>query len=182
MKANFINESEFIAIIANLKGCQFATIAYSSDAVSNNKKLQGGKKNPYYNRVVTITEIASAQIGKNYENAVNNRTAERDFEAEALPWGEWIRPNYLIGHKGATYLRAYKCKTTKTSKKFYLDGKAVTDGKVEKEIQANFREHSESKRQSDAGIAVEDQVKPFNVNVTNIVFATINGTTYQVTH
>ena len=182
MKANFIKESEFIAIISNLKGCQFATIAYSTDVVSNNKKLSGGKKNTYYNRVATITEITSAQIGASYENAVNNRIEEKDFVAETLPWGEWLRPNYLIGHKGATYLRAYKCKSTKTEKKFYLDGNAVTNEKVAKDISANFREHTISIRQSEAGIAEKDQVKPFNVNVANVVFATINGKTYQVTH
>lgn len=177
-KNNFINGAQFAQVINEIKGCQFASIAYGTTTESMNKKLVGGKKNPYNGRLCSVTEMSGLQIGANYQNAVNNRTESKDFVAEKLPWGEWLRPNYLIGHKGETYLRAYKTKSSVTNVTYYLDGEKVEDKAVLAEIKANIRQSAPSARQMAEGIAEEDQVKPFTTNISNIKSATINGKTY----
>ena len=182
MKTKFMNENEFIAFINNIKGCQFATLAYVANVESINKKLVGGKKNPYHNQVTSTTTISGSQIGANYENAVNNRLQDgEEFTAEQLPWGEWMRPNYLITHKGATYLRAYKTRASKTEKAYYVKG-VKADEKTAKDIANNIRESGGSTRQSAVGIEDERQVKPFNINIANIISVAVSGEVITITH
>ena len=179
-KRQILTPSEFVAMVNGMKGCQFASISYVTETAAIDKKLIGGKKNPYNGQLSSITDMVSVQIGANYENAVNNRT-EEEFTAERLPWGEWIRPNYTIGHKGNVYLRAYKTKSTKTDINYYLNGSLVTSKDVKDAICSVIRKSGESVRQSELGIKEEDQVKPFVVNVDNIIRATINGVEYMIT-
>ena len=184
MKKNFLSESDFIALVQAIKGCKFASIEYTTDVTATNKKLIGGKKNPY-NGHLSYTTYMGVQIGASYENAVNNRLPKEEkgeFEAEALPWGEWIRPNYLIGHKGATYLRAYKYRNGMTDRTYFLDGKKVTDEKIIANILENIRDNATSARQQSYGIAEEEQVKPFAVNIANIEGITIDKESYRINH
>ena len=182
VKKSFVTPNEFAEVINNLKGCQFASIAYVSDTASIDKKLIGGKKNPYNGKLKSITTMSGIQIGANYENAVNNRTEEREFVAESLPWGEWMRPNYLISHKGNVYLRAYKTKASDTKVAYYEDNVLVEDKATLSDINKNIRTNGESKRQSEIGIDEKDQVKPFTVNIANITSAVIDGVTYIITN
>ena len=179
-RKKLINKSEFVNIINNLKGCQFVYIGYTTDAPSLNKKIIGGQSNIYHNRLTSRTEISGIQIGANYENAVNNRINEKDFIAKSLPWGEWLRTNYLISHKGKIYLRAYKTKSTTTNTQYYLDNR-LAQGHELSDILNNLRNNnSTSKRQSDIGIDEKDQVKPFTLNIDSINCAVINGITYVI--
>lgn len=180
VKKQFVTPSEFAEVINNIKGCQFASIAYVSDTASIDKKLVGGKKNPYSGQLKSITTMSGIQIGASYENAVNNRTEGKDFVAESLPWGEWLRPNYLIAHKGNIYLRAYKTKSSKTEIAYYKDNVLVDDKATITDICANIRKSGESKKQSEIGIEEKDQVKPFTTNITNIRSAVIDGVTYII--
>ena len=180
VKKNFVTPSEFVEVINNIKGCQFASIAYISLTESIDKKLVGGKKNPYNGKLKSITTMSGIQIGANYENAVNNRTEGKDFVAESLPWGEWMRPNYLISHKGNIYLRAYKTKASNTEVAYYENNVLVEDKAKLKDIYENIRKSGDSKKQSEIGIEEKDQVKPFTVNIANIQSAVINGVTYII--
>lgn len=183
MKAQMLSVDEYIQVMKNVKGCQFVSIKYLTNREALNKKLVGGKKNPYYGRVACLTSITSTQVGANYQNAVNNRLKGdgqgEGFVAESLPWGEWIRPNYLIGHKGETYVRLYLTKSSKTEKKYYIDGRLATEDES-KAIANEIREHSVSVRQSEVGICEENQVKPININVKNINSIVMNGNAYNI--
>lgn len=180
VKRNAISVSELVNIVSNVKCCQFASISYGTPIESLNKKLIGGQKNEYYGRASSITSMSGVQINANYENAVNNRLPSGDgsgekFVAEKLPWGEWLVPNKVITHKGKHYLRLYVTKSVKKSTSYYLDG-VKTDINIGKEI----RESKPSNRQAEAGIAVEDMVKPFTICADNVSSITLNGTTYNV--
>lgn len=185
MKKNFMSENELINLINNAKGCQFVGIEYSTDKESLNKKLQGGKKNTYYDKVSCITSM-TAQMGASYENAVNNRIDDEnpmkgEFVAEKLPWGQWVKPNYIIEHKGTFYIRLYMVKTSNVTKTYFFDGNKA-DEATSKDIQQNIREHATSNRQAEVGIAEERQAKPFNVKVASIEQFTYNGKTYTINH
>lgn len=177
-----ISAEEFISIINSLKGCQFASLVYTTNTASMDKKFIGGKKCPYYGRVNTTTEMTSVQIGYDYENAVNNRIENEDttFKAESLPWGTWLRPNYLIGHKGATYLRCYLAKTTKVATTYYLDGELPADGYAIEDIMTYIRPSHTSARQSAVGIEEREQVKPLTINIANITYAVIDHVKYII--
>lgn len=52
----------------------------------------------------------SGFVGADYERAVNRESSRQEnsvpnFQAESLPWGEWLIPNKVITHKGEFYLR-----------------------------------------------------------------------------
>ena len=177
-----ISRSEFVNIVKNMKGCTFATIRYTTSVESVNKKLVGGKKNPYYDRVNTATESVGIYIGASYQNGVNNRISDPDttFEEERLPWGTWVHYKYLIAHKGGFYLRYYLAKNTRTETSVYVDGTKADDATA-KDVKANFRPYSGSNRQAEVGISEEDQVKPCTANVANIVSVTMDGHIYILT-
>lgn len=49
-------------------------------------------------------------VGASYQKAVENEAGRQgedasEFQAESLPWGEWVILNKVIFHKGAFYLR-----------------------------------------------------------------------------
>ena len=48
-------------------------------------------------------------VGVNYEASVNREAGRQggqaDFQADSLPWGQWLVPNKVIEHKGEFYLR-----------------------------------------------------------------------------
>ena len=128
MKKISILVSEFVNVLFNTKCCQFVAFSYITDVDAMNKKLIGGKKNPYNGRLQSITTMSGCQFNANYENAVNNRLPKGDgegekFVAESLPWGTWIEgaANKLIAHKGETYVRFYKTASTKTDITYILD-------------------------------------------------------------
>ena len=177
-----ITADEFVNIINNIKGCEFASLVYTTDVKSMNGKFIGGKQCPYYNRESKVTELGSAQIGKDYGKAVGNRIADEGvtFEAESLPWGTWKRVHYLITHKGETYLRAYLAKSTKVATTYYLDGQLPVDGYTTEDIMSYVRPTHTSAKQSALGIEDREQVKPLTINVSNIVYAVINKVKYII--
>ena len=176
MKKISILVSEFINVLLGTKCCQFVSFSYVTDVDAMNKKLIGGRKNTYYGRLQSITEMSGCQFNANYENAVNNRLPQgtdgkgEKFVAESLPWGVWMpgAENKLITHKGETYVRFYKTPTAKTDVTYILDGNTVTDKATIKDIIDNIRPASSSNRQAAAGIEIERQVKPFTINAKNL--------------
>lgn len=177
MKKQFVIVSELVQFLNKLVGCKFVSVVYETSIESNNKKLQGGKSNPFYGRVSSITATSGIQYGASYENAVNNRLTDKSFKAEQLPWGEWMVANKTISHKGEVYVRLYATKAINSKTIYFVDGvRAENQG----EVAAAFRQKSESKRQSEVGIEKADQVKPFNINVKSIREFTVDGLTYNV--
>lgn len=63
--------------------------------------------------VVRVTR-RNGFLGGDFESCTNNlrerQGGERDFTAQPLPWGEHLN-RYLIGHKGALYLKVFPVAT-----------------------------------------------------------------------
>lgn len=184
MKKN-VTTSEFIQAVENIKGCQFAAITYTKVKEQINRDLQGGKSNPFYGRLSCVKVVGGLQLGKSYENAVNNRT-EGDFEgtfvAEPLPWGTWRKFPYTIENKGKNYVRFYTTASTTSNTTYYLDGNKVVEPTEIEAIKAAFRQKKESAKQQAVGVVGEEQVKPFNIEVSAILSANINHDNYTIAH
>ena len=177
-----IRRADFIQLVRGMKGCKECTIRYTTPTESFNGKLKGGRQNPYYNRVNTATESIRCQIGKNFENAVNNRitTPDTTFEAGALRWGEWDSFPRLIAHKGNFYIRYYIECNTITNITYYLDGEVASDTEVAA-IKATFYPKRESKTQAAVGVVGKKQVNCKDINVKNIVSVSIDKKIYILT-
>jgi hypothetical protein len=166
-----LTHSQFAAHLASLKGCQFINIWTLTEP---DMYLKG---NPYKGRVQKVS-AAQMQFNFAYENAVNNRLikggCEGNFEAESLPWGEWLHPNKVIDHKGVLYLRTYNVKGAKPRTFYFVDGHLATPEQYA-EFSAYFKPtKSASNKQTEAGL-VENQVKVKNYKFSSILRLSMNG-------
>jgi len=102
MKKNLITHSKLVALLQGNAGAMPVGIVATTDA----KARKTG--NPH--GVITKTVRAVGFVGADYETSVQNQTLAAgvknpDFQADSLPWGEWLVPSKVIQHKGKLYLR-----------------------------------------------------------------------------
>lgn len=159
--------------ILGVKGCQFTSISFISDG-GVPKKVIGGN--------VTKLVKCQAQIGYNYENAVNNRIAkqggEATFEAERLPWGEWEIPNKVITHKGERYLRYYYTANGAIETIWFVNGRIASSEEYAKIMAYLASKDKTSHRQTLEGL-VDNQVRPRTVKFANILTLAVGGEVWQ---
>ena len=170
-----VSFKEFANIVKNMKGCQFASIATTTDVKT--------KKGCPISGVRKVTR-RTCQLNYDYENAVNNHLerngGERNFVGGSLPWGAWAIPNKLISHKGKLYLRAYLVKgAANESKYIHADGSALTDSEVAT-INAYACSNGGSAKQAAAGLAEGEQVRSIAISFDSINHATIGGREYEL--
>lgn len=166
-----LTHSQFAALLATTKGCQFVNVWSMTEP---DMYLKG---NPFRGRIQKVS-ACQMQFNYSYENAVNNRLikggCEGDFTAEPLPWGEWLHPNKVISHKGTLYLRTYNVKGVKPRTFYILDGRLATPEEFAEFSQFFKPCKPTSSRQTEAGL-VENQVKPKNFKFGSILRISLNG-------
>ena len=172
---------EFVDFLNNVKGCQFINITAITD-VDMNKGGRGGTPiNPFYGRVKQFTEIQK-QFGYDYENAVNNRLKkegkEGNFKVSKLPWGSWLpeMTNKVITHKDMLYIRTYSVRNAHSNSYYLIDGHIASAEEMEMLTPFLKNKEDESKKQTEAGLELEYQVKPRDYKFSSIISITINKT------
>lgn len=162
-------------LINDVKSSTFMQIIYKGEQ----KMRKTG--NPF-DLIIKRTEMNVSFFGS-YQNAVNNRLKktglEADFTANPLAWGYWTTANKIIEHKGAKYVRFYMHKNSNAKCEYFFKGDLLT-GETLNNAKSFFQEHSESNRQAEAGLTFEEQSKPFNVKIENILQINVNGENYKV--
>jgi len=172
-----ITSNQLIEMLKNVKSASFMQVIYKG-AVKMRKT-----KNPFAEVGILKKTSINVSFFGSYENAVNNRLKkaglQADFTANPLPWGEWLVANKIIEHKGSKYVRFYMHKNSNPKTEYFYNGDKMSTEQltIAKEF---FQEHGESKRQSDAGLEVEEQSKPFTIGVDNILQINVNGENYLV--
>lgn len=160
---------ELLNIISNVNNNPFVSIETITEVKMNKRN------NPFYGRV-TKHYSGVVQIGYSYQNSVNNRLEkigiERDFVADSLPWGEWVKglENKVLTHKGEYYLRVYEVNNPqqKPTITILLDGNEV-DAITLKEIQKYIIQKTASAKQTNMGLADEQQTKPRAIKFSNVI-------------
>lgn len=174
---NTMSKNEMIekALRSYPKGSFITIIAESG--LSNMRKTN----NPYVGRVRKITMYKRIGIARSYENAVNNRIeaigGERNFAAQKPSGKHHIDAYILAADKDESkhYAALFTNRNTIFDSVYLVDNRLATPTEV-KEIESFIPEHKESARQSEAGIAAEDQVKMFTPLIENIISV---GVTYN---
>lgn len=168
-----LTKDQLVATLGAIKGTTFATL----ETVTDPDMRKTG--NPYVGRVKKHTRI-NCTFGANYENAVNRQgereglEVEEKFEAEKLPYGNWLVPHKLIEHKGAVQVRVMCNPHMKPDVAYTLDGQPM-DVSV---IKPFMPEKKASARQEEFGI--EREVVPRNYKLESIKAITVNGTRYEI--
>lgn len=159
-----------------LKGCTFATLAYTTSC--------GFPKKSGLDKVEKCVTIKGAQLNYDYENAVNNRAekatgAPVNFKAGSLPFGAWVQglENKVIEHKGAYYLRFYTQKNSHTSVEYIENGQPCDQARVA-QIKAYLATKGQSVSGTQAAVGLTDnQVEPKALTISKLHYLTFNGTT-----
>ena len=165
-----------VSLISEVRGCQFAELTFISEGGIPQYVL--GKGHKVY-KVVN----GNYQIGYSYENAVNNRLdkigSDVEFKAESLPWGSWIegQENKLIENKGSLYLRYYKHSNGNEQGWWFVDNRPASAEEFSKIMDYLRSKKDESDKQTKAGL-IENQVKPRNVKLSNIIKLVVNHQVY----
>lgn len=163
-----LNVNELVNQLGGIKGCSAASVVYTTDAEHMNKKFKGGKSNPLYGRVKACTYLTSVNFNASFNNAIDNRLGkDNNYNVEPLPWGVWCHENKVIAHNDKFYIRLYKSANTTSKVVYYIDGHIASDNERAMITEA-LRERPASKKQTEAGIEVAQQVKPFNITADSI--------------
>lgn len=132
--------------------------------------------------IIKCTDI-NVTFNGSYENAVNNRLAkkglEKTFVAQGLPWGEWKIANKIITHNDKTYIRFYLHRNSNSKVEYWYNGELLTGERLAA-AQEFMPKRTESVRQSDAGLDMEEQSKPFTIAIENIRNIKMQGVEYEV--
>lgn len=136
-------------------------------------------------RVVKYTYYnGGAMIGGNYTNQVKTQIVKVDgdvkaWETESMRGTEWIQYPYImqnIKNNEQKYLRITLRHNAPTPKVVYfLDGRMVTDKAIIEDIKSWLKPHYESTKQAEFGIADENQVRPLNPKIENILYLYHDG-------
>jgi hypothetical protein len=124
--------------------------------------------------------------GAGYEDAVNregNRQgiSNPDFQAEKLPWGEWVIQNKLISHKGELYLRTQSTPGQRRKQAARVLGYKGENGQslTRDEVKAFLPEVRESaKQQDESGLSETVWVRTYKL--ANVLKLRAWGQTFQL--
>lgn len=176
MLQNFSNNSEsnntikvnaaIIEALNHVHTASFAHIEYVGTEKCPKKLGLAGE--------VTKRVSGSVQLFYPYGNAVNNRLEaegkERTFEAQGLKGKSWLIYNkFLVNVDGSSiFLRCYSYKGGKLETEYFVAGRPATDDEVALIKAWKASKSSVSRAQEAAGLT-DNQVRPFDVNVKNII-------------
>lgn len=170
--------NSFISFIGSIKGCQFASVSYSVDA---RLKKTG---NPYRNDDVRKVTTMSVYVNADYENGVNRRLEnngkEGNFSAESMRGAEWVEgfENKICVSKEGLRLRLYRHKNSNPVTTYLINGRLATDEET-KVIKQFLPTKSVSLKQSEAGLAEDEQVTPFSIYIHNLISFTCNHKVFE---
>ena len=168
--------NKMIDFLMNVSGCSFAHILTETDPINHTKKNDNLFAVLFANHQ-QIKKIGSRQIslGNNYGTAVNNRLDKTGNESnfvvdkESRSWSERIN-EVLIQHKTTKelYLEYYYLNANESEYKYvWEDNTELTKDELEKAREL-FKKIYESKKQSEAGLDIEEQVKVNIVKIDNV--------------
>lgn len=176
MNVSFKTSDDLVRCLSLLKGAQICTIESTTPLKVNKRNSDKEHFDSHFDDTVYCTKTQSANVGINYENAVNKKREANgetpDFKAGKLTWGKWIKPNVLIEHNDSFYLRYYVGYSKNSSKTRYLyhysDGTILGKASVEK-LKTFMKELPKKD---------PDSVQPRNINLDNVQKLVVGGNTY----
>jgi hypothetical protein len=155
------NLNSIVNAVNGISKCTFGVSLIAETEPSMNKT-----GNPYLGRVRKVSYRTNVLIGANYEGVVNSHLRKEgfagDYKASAPNGMEWVDGCFLRGIKNPDkyYLRVMTRNDCEYYDEFFLlDGEEVTDAAQVADIKSYIKGHSPSKKQAEAGLIPEKQVK-----------------------
>lgn len=170
------NMNKIVDFLMNHTGSSFAHILTETDPINHTKKNDASFK-IMFSEHTQIKKIGSrnVSIGNNYQTAVNNRLDKTGNESnfvvdkQSREWSERITEG-LVQHKDTKefYLEYYYLNANKSEYKYVWENNVeLTEGELTL-AQSIFKKVYESKKQAEAGLDSEEQVKVNLVKINNV--------------
>lgn len=163
-----ITQNQFVEMLSKRKG---ATILGLFTETEPKSRKTG---NPYkeIKKIVHQTVVTGAR----YREAILKQGAET-FEADPLPYGEYVIENKIILHGGELQLRTVFRNAPKPVKVRYIaDGEEIA-----KDVASKYLINSKpSAKQEKVGVTGKKQVKVRNYKLSNIKQIRMNGEIYEL--
>lgn len=154
--------------------------------------------NPFYTKEgrsftqlksVTKRVINTFGFGLNYADEINKELRrndmEGDYKAKEVAWAETVIPDKVIRHKvtGKYYLKLFNVyipNVPERSVSFFVDGEPASDEEMEIISQFEIKTDGNVKRQEDAGLSNENQVKMQTVAFDNLIAVVLDDVMYEL--
>lgn len=163
--------------LMNAKGCSFGHIMTATNPCRPSAKCQRELEEmfPGHSKIVKVG-YRNVSFGNSYANAINNRLDKKDVEdtkefvAQERTWAERVN-SFLVSHKdsGQMFVEYYYLNANKSSYVYkWEDGTELTKEELDK-ARTLFKKSSPSKKQFEAGLDEEEQVKVNIVKEENVL-------------
>lgn len=145
--------------------------------------------NPFPQKTAFKKIKAVGFAGANYEKSVNGQLSrhgmKEEFQADSLPWGEWVIPNKVIAHKGKLYLRLQTTSGQRKRQPAKLLGFFDVNGKPipKEEVKPFLPKVVESEKQAEVGLGhISEQVFVRTYAMDSIVRIRCKGETFALSN
>lgn len=178
-KMKTITYSQLLAKLATINGLAIIGL----HALTDTKARKTG--NPFGQVFKQVSTVGF--VGANYEDAVNREAIRQDgyaeFQAEKLPWGQWLIRNKVIEHNGKLYLRTQTTPGNRRKQPAKVTAYRTANGQfVSREDIKPFLPvaRESNKQQKETGIDQTVWVRTYAFD--SIQRIRIAGQTYSLTH
>lgn len=168
--------SSLINYLANHKGVALVGLSTLTDAKA---RKTGNPFGTVYKQCRGV-----GLVGADYQAAVNREGSrqgvEANYQAESLPWGEWIVQNKVIGHKGQFYLRTQSSPGQRRKSPVRVVAYRNSTGQFlpSEQVKPFLPEAKESAKQENAGLEKTVWVRTYGFN--SIRKIRVNGQTFEL--
>ena len=171
-------ENKISTEIFSKKGNGFVGITYIG-VVRMNKR-----GNPLIGHDVVKIVDANYAFGNSYANSVGNRASKGQgekvsYESEGLRGFEWVNYPYTMRNlnSGEIYIRFYMKAGAVPKTMYFVDGEPASKEQIKIIEEFKVKSSGFCYKQAEAG-CIENQVKPLNIKLANIIRLTMGGETY----
>lgn len=172
-----INHSQLLELVKNQSGAKPVGFTALTDAKA---RKTGNPFGLIYKQIRAV-----GFVGADYQKAVQREASRQNvngesFQADSLPWGEWLVPNKVISHKGSLYLRTQTTPGQRKRQAARLLAYRGADGRFlsPDAVKPFLPPANDSAKQS--AIGLEGKVMVRTYAFASLQKVRINGRTYQV--
>jgi hypothetical protein len=171
-----------VELLKTLPVCELVVLTATEPKMKKGG-TRGVEPNPFIDSSVRKCKFANYLFGKNYVQAINENLIKEgkapvdpnEF-GEKLSWGEYEVQDKVVTYNGTRYMRCYMPEKQDSETFYLIDGEEPSEDDFKKLAPYLPTESNGSKKQEDAGLEKENQVRPLLFKFDNILSIRVVGT------
>ena len=171
-----------VELLKTLSVCELVVLTATEPKMKKGG-TRGVEPNPFIDSSVRKCKFANYLFGKNYVQAINENLVKEgkapvdpnEF-GEKLPWGEYEVQDKVVTYNGTRYMRCYMPEKQDSETFYLINGEEPSEEDFKKLELYLPTESNGSKKQEDAGLEKEKQVRPLLFKFDNILSIRVQDT------